>query len=250
MKIFQPTFFYIKQHMVTGKLYCGKTTRDPFKYLGSGLYWRRHIRKHGEVHVATLYVELFTEKDLLTEFAIDFSTKMKIVESACWANLKLENGLDGGTDKGHRKGIPSKRKGTGKPKPPSTMKQAMVARSEAYTGSGNPFFGKKHREESKRFGDNNSSKRPEVREKMSGPRPGFMPHNHYSGWSDEVKQKIAKSLTGKPQTEESRANKRAAKQDLIWVYNGVDKPKQVKSFQLPDYEQQGYKRGRGPTHLW
>ena len=224
MREFKPTHLYIKQHTVTGKLYFGKTTRDPLQYLGSGLYWRNHIRAHGELYVATLWSELFTDKDSLVSFALDFSNKMKIVESTCWANLKPENGLDGGTQKGHRKGVA--------------------------VGSKNSFFGKKHKTESKRFGDANPARRPEVREKMSGPRPGFMPHNHYSGWSDEVKQKIAKSLTGKPQTEESRANKRAAKQDLIWVYNGVDKPKQVKSFQLPDYKQQGYKRGRGPTHLW
>ena len=38
---FKPTFLYIKQHTVTGKLYFGKTTQNPETYLGSGTYWTK-----------------------------------------------------------------------------------------------------------------------------------------------------------------------------------------------------------------
>ena len=94
---FKPTYLYIKQHAVTGLLYFGKTAYyDPIKYLGSGKHWIRHIKKHGTEHVVTLWHELFTDKDSLVEFALNFSKEMSIVESKSWANLKDENGLDGG----------------------------------------------------------------------------------------------------------------------------------------------------------
>ena len=38
----KPTYLYVKQHNKTGLKYFGKTTKkDPLKYKGSGLYWKR-----------------------------------------------------------------------------------------------------------------------------------------------------------------------------------------------------------------
>lgn len=34
---------YVKIHNVTGLKYFGKTTKDPFKYRGSGKYWLAHL---------------------------------------------------------------------------------------------------------------------------------------------------------------------------------------------------------------
>lgn len=100
MKKFKPTWLYIKQHTITGKLYFGKTTAsDPYKYPGSGLVWQRHINKHGTDHVVTLYAELFNSFDECRQFALEFSNKMNIVESKQWANLKLEDGMMGGSYK-------------------------------------------------------------------------------------------------------------------------------------------------------
>ena len=50
MRDFVPTYLYIKQHSITGKLYFGKLVAgriDILKYKGSGVYWRRHIAKCG-----------------------------------------------------------------------------------------------------------------------------------------------------------------------------------------------------------
>lgn len=95
--IYKPTWLYIKQHKLTGLLYFGKTIcRDPIKYKGSGTYWKLHINKHGKEYVETLWYCLFTEKEILTEFALSFSKIHNIVENEDWANLRLENGLDGG----------------------------------------------------------------------------------------------------------------------------------------------------------
>lgn len=174
---FTPTYLYIKEHTITGKKYFGKTTaKDPFRYLGSGSEWTRHIKEHGKEHVSTIWCQLFTDKDELVKYALEFSEENNIVSSDAWLNLIPENGTGGGLC-----GIGSRAKWTD---------EAKKQRSTDFTGDKNPFYGKKHRESSKRYGTANSSTRPEVREKMSGPRPGFLPHNHFNGWDAETKKKI------------------------------------------------------------
>jgi len=96
----KPTYLYIKQHKITGLKYFGKTTKDPLTYLGSGKHWRRHIKKHGIKFVETIWHQLFINKEELIKYALDFSKNFDIVNSKEWANLKEENGLDGGFDKG------------------------------------------------------------------------------------------------------------------------------------------------------
>ena len=94
---FRPTYLYIKQHTITGKLYFGMTTKsDPIKYLGSGKHWKAHIKLHGEEHVVTLWYFQFTDQKECIEFALEFSGKMDIVRSKDWANLIEENGIGGG----------------------------------------------------------------------------------------------------------------------------------------------------------
>lgn len=39
-------YLYVKRHIETGLLYFGKTVKNPYKYNGSGLRWKRHLRKH------------------------------------------------------------------------------------------------------------------------------------------------------------------------------------------------------------
>lgn len=95
----KPTFLYIKQHKITRLKYFGKTTKDPLRYFGSGKHWKRHLKKHGK-YVDTVWFRLFTNETELTEYALKFSKQNNIVDSEEWANLKEENGLDGGFDKG------------------------------------------------------------------------------------------------------------------------------------------------------
>ena len=95
MKQFYPTYLYVKTHNVTGLKYFGKTTKDPEKYRGSGKYWLRHISKHGN-DVTTEIVGYFVDKDQCKEAALKFSVDHKICESSDWANMIVENGLDGG----------------------------------------------------------------------------------------------------------------------------------------------------------
>jgi hypothetical protein len=96
-----PTYLFIKQHKITGLKYFGKTTKsDPYTYTGSGKYWKRHIKKYGHYEIDTIWCELFTDKNKLIDFALNFSKENNIVNSKEWANLKEENGLDGGMEKG------------------------------------------------------------------------------------------------------------------------------------------------------
>lgn len=91
----KPVYLYVKRHRDTGLLYFGKTTRkDPEKYRGSGMYWQRHLKMHGNT-VETIFVEKFVDLTLLQEFAIFFSEFYEIVDSPRWANLTAETGVDG-----------------------------------------------------------------------------------------------------------------------------------------------------------
>jgi hypothetical protein len=91
------TFLYIKEHTITGMKYFGKTTRlDIEAYLGSGVYWNNHLKIHGKKHVKTLWVsEPFTDENDIKEFATLFSEEFDIVNSNEWANLMIEDGLQG-----------------------------------------------------------------------------------------------------------------------------------------------------------
>lgn len=95
-KEFKPTWLYIKQHNITGLKYFGKTSqKNLHKYNGSGHYWRLHLNKHG-CNISTIWSKLFTDRDEIIKFALNFSAENNIVKSGEWANLKEENGIDGG----------------------------------------------------------------------------------------------------------------------------------------------------------
>lgn len=94
-EVFIPTFLYIKQHSITGKLYFGKTTQNPETYLDSGVYWTKHIKKHGKHYVINLWYCLFYDRRQCEDFALSFSKTQNIVESTSWANYTFENGTDG-----------------------------------------------------------------------------------------------------------------------------------------------------------
>jgi len=87
-------YLYIKTHLETGLKYFGKTTKNPENYKGSGKYWKKHLKKHGN-YVKTEILNVFDNEKECTNFALEFSKRNNIVESNKWANLIDENGLDG-----------------------------------------------------------------------------------------------------------------------------------------------------------
>lgn len=105
MKEFRPTFLYVKTHNETGLKYFGKTTKDPYRYRGSGKYWIRHLIVHGN-DVTTEVIGYFTNADECRIAAKDFSIRNRIKESSQWANIQDETGLDGGDTAKFRKYSP------------------------------------------------------------------------------------------------------------------------------------------------
>jgi hypothetical protein len=93
-------YLYVKTSPL-GLKYLGKTTKNPFKYNGSGELWKRHLKKHNlkSIDIQTeIILETDNEKTLI-EKGIEFSLKYNVVESKVWANLRIENGDGGDTSK-------------------------------------------------------------------------------------------------------------------------------------------------------
>lgn len=91
-------YIYLKTHNITGLKYLGKTTKDPFKYNGSGKYWKRHINKHGY----DITTDILLQTDDINEaksFGETYSDEFDIVESKEYANLIRETATGGDTSK-------------------------------------------------------------------------------------------------------------------------------------------------------
>jgi len=90
-------YLYVKLQPANGVQYFGKTKNDPFKYRGSGKVWKDIHKKYMWEDVQTIIIGQFLKDDpMLVEFALGFSAANDIVMSKQWANLRPENGLDGG----------------------------------------------------------------------------------------------------------------------------------------------------------
>ena len=139
------TYLYHKQHKQTGLNYFGKTIKDPYLYQGSGKYWTSHLNKHGN-DVDTVQVREFTDINECSKFALEFSAKHNIVESNEWANLRFENGLDGGhtpgayTDAANQK---RREKLIGRVFTPESLAKRSAMVKGKRTGIDNPMFGRK-----------------------------------------------------------------------------------------------------------
>ena len=59
-------YLYIKTHNITGLKYLGKTEKDPYRYNGSGKYWKRHLKKYG--------------RDIKTEILLDTDNENELKE--------------------------------------------------------------------------------------------------------------------------------------------------------------------------
>ena len=91
---------YESIHNITGLKYFGKTekyhtTEDLQKYYhGSGKYWKRHLKKHGDNVTMSIWYQ-DENQEAVTHLALMYSEIYNIVESDKYANLVLENGAKG-----------------------------------------------------------------------------------------------------------------------------------------------------------
>lgn len=85
-------YLYVKTHNKTGLKYLGKTNqKDYHSYTGSGVYWIRHLEKHGYDYTTEILLET-ENKEELKETGLFFSRLFNVVKSKEWANLQEEKG--------------------------------------------------------------------------------------------------------------------------------------------------------------
>ena len=93
-------FLLIKEHNITGLKYLCKKSARSFSeceiYTGSGVYWKRHLKEHGnDVNTTLLYST--DNKEDFTKVAQEYSKKYNVTQSKEWANLCDEEGGGGNT---------------------------------------------------------------------------------------------------------------------------------------------------------
>lgn len=126
--------------------------------------------------------------------------------------------------------------------------EISISKSENMKGENNHFYGKTHSPEfCERMRIDNPARREEVKEKMRGPRPGFLPHNHFTGWSDEVKQKLSQANMGHVHSEVSKKKMSETRSKKIWIKKDGEKSKHIKLESFHIYENLGWVRGRGKS---
>lgn len=96
-------YLYLKTHNVTGLMYLGQTRNDPYKYKGSGVYWKRHCKKHG-YNINTIILFESEDPKEVAKVGLRYSIKNNIIESNDYANMINECGTGGNTlPNGHSK---------------------------------------------------------------------------------------------------------------------------------------------------
>ncbi len=193
---------YIKTHNDTGLKYFGKTVSNPFTYQGSGTYWKNHLKKHGNDVSTKVYGRYLESDPNLKKDALLFSMDNNIVDSNEWANLIVENGLDGGSALGHCKGYFAINNG-------EEMKTISGdldvpngwVKGSLYSGEKSAVYGTTHSDESI--------------VKMMKPRPSIMGklHPHSNGISNSHRDNISKGKTGKGKGNENPNSK------TIYIFN-------------------------------
>lgn len=93
-------YLLVKEHAYTGLKYLCKHVASSFseceEYKGSGTYWKRHLKQHGN-HVKTTCLFVTENEKEFREVAKKYSLEFNIIESKEWANLCNEEGQGGNT---------------------------------------------------------------------------------------------------------------------------------------------------------
>ena len=84
-------YLYLKTHSITGLKYLGYTKNDPYKYRGSGLYWKRHLKEYGN-HVSTEILFESESIDEISECGLCYSKMWDVANNESFANLCEEDG--------------------------------------------------------------------------------------------------------------------------------------------------------------
>jgi len=104
-------YLYKKTHNITGLKYLGKTERDPHTYKGSGVYWKRHIKKYG-YDVTTEILFQTNDKEKFKEIGLYYSALWNVTESNEWANFMPESGTGVDSESAKRENVKRIKNGT------------------------------------------------------------------------------------------------------------------------------------------
>lgn len=179
-------YLVLKTHNKTGLKYLCQTIQNPFKYKGSGKYWQRHLKEHGNAHTTTIIKECSSKQEL-KKWGIHYSLLWNIVEerdengNKTWANLKPEEG-DGGASGVYspckkqevkdKISVSVKNLGEKHPSRNRTIEQTKNLSDRMLND--NPA--KRLDVRKKLSGDNNAMRRSEQKERVSGNKnPAFDP---------------------------------------------------------------------------
>jgi hypothetical protein len=189
-----------------GLKYLGKTTKDPYKYNGSGLVWKRHIKKYKlkSTDITTAILFQTTDKIEFSKIALEYSILYNIVNSDEFANLTEETGQGGKTfTKESHPSHPSYRFGDTLSKcwgnteyrtKMTSIHSGKVFSDEHRKKLSEAHIGKtlsdEHKKKIGRGGDLNVSKRDDVRKKISEKLKGHK-------ISEETRRKISETLKAK-----------------------------------------------------
>ena len=184
---------YLKETPL-GLKYLGKTQQNPFNYDSSGIYWKRHLKKHNfkKSDIKTTILYETTNQDDLKKMGLHYSNLFNVINNHEYANLINEEGQGGRTL--YNENHPSK-------KFSENLKKYWTE--------------EKRKMQSEKMLSDNPSKKDNVKEKLSNIKKGTKftdEQNKKKGKSgdlnvskrNDVREKISKSLTGRKLSEETK----------------------------------------------
>lgn len=84
---------YVKE-LPDGLKYLGTTSKNPYRYKGSGMYWKRHLKKYNyklkDIKTTVIFSTIY--RDILKEKGLYYSKLYNVVDDPNWANLIPESG--------------------------------------------------------------------------------------------------------------------------------------------------------------
>lgn len=136
-------YLMLKEHLITGLKYLCKTSTNnpkrPFFYVGSGTYWKKHLKKHGR-KIKTTILEICETKEELCKKGLEYNKKWDIVKSNQFANLVEERGDGGPNFLGGKLSI------KGRNKKSKSLKMFWLLASQEYKNSRNKINKECHKE--------------------------------------------------------------------------------------------------------
>lgn len=189
--------FYL-YHKISSKglNYLGITHKNPYKYWGSGVYWKKHLKAHNVKinEIQTLILFETTNYYELCERGRYYSELYDIVNSDEWANLIPETGEKSVLGMKHSE---------------ETKKKISEIHKGRFCGEKNPMFGKTVSQETRdKISEANIGKKRtedtknKIRKKLIGNKH-TLGHKH----SKEIRDRISRSNIGKHNISKSEEEK-------------------------------------------